>query len=302
MAKQALVLFSYRSHKHGYIEMLFDRLQHGAEGRALVLHRGSLNDAHIVVCDNKLSITEQLTGRDLASFDVIYFELWYKAQQQALAFATYARRHNIPFFSREIGQILPMSKVGEIAVLADNDVPLPDTFISSRRELLRVFKTNPPLDYPVIVKAADGYGGKSNYLVHDYAQLKTILNENKGVQFVVQEYIPNDRDYRCIVFGGEIQFVLERVRAADSDSHLNNTSAGAEGIQYPVAKLSLAAKDAVLRAAHAVGRDSFAGVDLMLHQETGAPYILEVNQTPQIEIGAEVDKKMSALLDHMEAI
>ena len=295
-------MFSYRSHKHGYIEMLFNRLKSAAQGRTLDLHRGSLNDAHIIIRDNKLSIIEQLTGRDVASFDVIYFELWYKAQQQALALATYAKRHSIPYFSEEIGQILPMSKVGEIAVLADNDVPLPDTFISSRRELLRVFKTNPPILYPVIVKAADGYGGKSNYLVQDYVQLKTILNDNKDLQFIVQQYIPNDRDYRCIVFGGQIQFVLERVRSKDTDSHLNNTSAGAEGIQFPVSRLSETARNAVLSAAHIVGRDSFAGVDLMLHQNTGAPYILEVNQTPQIEIGAEVDKKMTALLDYMEVI
>jgi hypothetical protein len=66
--------------------------------------------------------------------------------------------------------------------------------------------------------------------------------------------------------------------------------------------LSIAAQEAVLAAAQALHRDSFAGVDLMIHKKTGQPYILEVNQTPQIEIGAEIEYKMDALLKHMEKI
>jgi glutathione synthase/RimK-type ligase-like ATP-grasp enzyme len=298
-SQDVLVLFSYKSHKRGYIEMLFERLRDASQKYSLSLSRGSLSDAHIIVKDNVLSMTESMTGRDLASFGLIYFELWYKAPEVALAAALYARRHNVPFFSEELEHAIPLTKVGELAVLSDNGVPLPNSFASSRAETLKVFKDQAPLEYPLIVKAADGYGGNNNFLISDYAALKEVLNSHKDLRFVIQEFIPNDCDYRCLILGGKIALVLKRTRDQNSDSHLNNTSQGGEGEVVPIESLSTQAQTAVLKAAKLLRRNEFAGVDLMINSETGQPYILEVNQTPQIEIGAQVDQKMDALLSYM---
>lgn len=299
MKKDVLVLFSFRNHKTGYIEMLFDRLTKSAKNTDLNLFRGSLNDLHISIKDNSMSIVESLTGRDISSFDLVYFELWYKSQQQALAAARLLERKNVKYFSKEINSIIPITKIGELAVMADNSIPVPNTFISSSREIKKVFKKNPPIDYPLIVKAADGYGGKNNFLVKDYQSLVKVLDENKAIKFVIQEFIPNNCDYRCLVLGGKIALVLRRTRNKDADTHLNNTSAGALGEVVPNDTLPQNAQDVVLLAAKTLNRFEFAGVDLMLHAQTNQPYILEVNQTPQIEIGAEVDKKMAAMLDYM---
>lgn len=293
-----LVLYSFRNHKDGYIEMLFNRLSASAKGR-LNLYRGSLKDLHISVINNKLTVVDSLSGKDLKEFDAIYFELWYKAPQQALAAALYAKRHGVPFFAKEVANFIPTTKVGELASLSDGKVPLPNSFMSSAREIKRVLKEGGPFSYPFIMKAADGYGGKNNYLVKDYAHLCSLLNENKDLQFVLQEFVQNDRDYRCLVMGGEIVLVLERKRL-DVSSHLNNTSAGAEGKIVPLSSLPDTAQEAVLKSARVLGRDDFAGVDLMLHLDTKKPYILEVNQTPQIEIGAETDEKMHALITYIE--
>lgn len=299
MKKDVLVLFSFRNHKTGYIEMLFDRLTKSAKNTNLNLFRGSLNDLQILIKDNSMSIVESLTGRDISSFDLVYFELWYKSQQQALAVTRLLERKNVKYFSKEINSIIPITKIGELAVMADNSIPLPDTFISSSREIKKIFKKNPPIEYPLIVKAADGYGGKNNFLVKDYQSLVKVLDENKTIKFVIQEFIPNNCDYRCLVLGGKIALVLRRTRNKDAGTHLNNTSAGALGEVVPIDTLPQNAQDVVLLAAKTLNRFEFAGVDLMLHSQTNQPYILEVNQTPQIEIGAEVDKKMAAMLDYM---
>ncbi len=298
--KQVLVLFSYRSHKRRYIEMLFERLREAAKGRALELHRGALSDMQICVVDNQLSIRESLTGKDIAGVDLVYFELWYKAPEQALAVALYADRAGVPFFSRELLTAMPLTKVGEIAKLADAGISLPRTFTSSNRILRDVFRNHPPLHFPLVVKAADGYGGHNNFLAQNYQEFEHILDEHKDLRFVVQEFIPNDRDYRCLVMGGEIVLVLERSRAADAHTHVNNTSQGGEGVVIPVDSLPHVAREDVLRAAARLGRSEFAGVDLIIDKNNGQHYILEVNQTPQIEIGAEVNHKMSALLDYFE--
>lgn len=297
--KEVLVFFSYSSHKKGYIELLFERLQQTAQGYPLNLSRGALKDLHISITDNHLKVVDGMTGRDLADFDSLYFELWYKCQQQALAAAFYAKRKNIPFFSEELLQIMPITKVGELAALADNGISLPQSFTSSSREIKKVFKDNPPLSFPLVVKSADGYGGKNNFLVHGYDELCSKLDTHTDLTFVLQEFIPNDCDYRCLVIGGEIQLVLQRTRDKSANTHLNNTSQGAEGKMIPVDSLPQTARDTVVAAARLLNRGQFAGVDLLINKETGQHYILEVNQTPQIEIGAEVDKKMNALLKYI---
>lgn len=297
--KDVLVFFSFRSHKKGYIEMLFARLRERAALHGLHLSRGSLKDLHIFVRNNHLQVQESLTRKRLEEFGLVYFELWYKAPQQALAAALYARRQGVPFFSEEIARIMPSTKVGEIAALADNDIPLPYTVTSSGRELKRLFKSplSRPLQFPVVVKAADAYGGKNNHLAGSYKQLRTVLNDSKDLTFLVQAFIPNDCDYRCIVLNGEVALVLKRSRIGDT--HLNNTSQGAEGEVINPTDLSAEALRDVVKAATILSRREFAGVDLIIDKLTGQHYILEVNQTPQIEIGAEVDKKMDALLSYM---
>jgi D-alanine-D-alanine ligase-like ATP-grasp enzyme len=60
--------------------------------------------------------------------------------------------------------------------------------------------------------------------------------------------------------------------------------------------------DMVLNGVAAVGRREFAGVDLMFDMHTGQPYVLEVNKTPQIEIGSSAEEKMGALLSYLDRL
>lgn len=281
--------------------MLFTRLQGAAQDRPFQLERGSLKDLHVYVIDNKLQITESLTGKDLKHFNLVYFELWAKATQQALAAAIYCNRHSIAFFSSETLHTTVTSKVGELVKMAENGIPLPATVLTSNRELKILFKTNPPINFPLVIKASSGYGGKDNYLVADLESLNTVLENNSKLEFIVQEFIPNDCDYRCIVVGNEIRLVLKRSRPNSSLSHLNNTSQGGIGELVALDSISKAGQQAVLKAARVLGRQEFAGVDLLFHAKTNQPYILEVNQAPQIEIGAAVDAKMATLLDYISA-
>lgn len=299
-AKQALVLFSFRSHKHGYIELLFDQLTRTAKGRPLELRRGSLSDLHILIKDGQVAITEALTGTELADFDVLFFEMWDRASEQALAAAQYAVRNKVPFIGREPLQVTATTKIGEMTRLSDVGVPVPDTFMSSNREILRAFAEQPPLAFPVVIKAANGYGGNYNFVANTFEELEAIITEHKDEKFIVQALIPNDCDYRCLVFGGRIAVILKRTRDADSGTHLNNTSKGAAGELVDAADLPKEALDDALRAAGALGRSDYGGVDLLFDKETGKHYILEVNRAPQIETGAETEAKMRAALDYIE--
>lgn len=301
--KDVLVFFSFKKHKTGYYNTLFNPLKEVDSQYGLNLMQGSLKDIHIEVINNKLHVTDAMTGRALDSFDYVRFELWLKSPQQALAAATYMDRHNVPFMGHEALNTLCTTKIGELVRLSDSGLPLPRTFMSSNEQILERFKADElPFEYPFIAKAADTFGGQMNYLVHNYNELRAALITHKDQFFVLQEFIPNQFDYRVLIMGGEIKIVLKRARDAASTSHLNNTSAGVEGEFVSIETLSKEMQADALKAAELTLRSDFAGVDLIVNSETGAHAILEVNEAPAIQTGANPPKKIAVLMSYIQQV
>lgn len=298
-----LVLFSRKNHKQAAYERIFGILRENAkqQGRDLDFVCSTLDELWIEVRNNVLTVTDPVSGKELKEFDYVDFNWWGRAKQQALAVATYLKQHNVPFLTAELAELPVDNKIGEMAKMAGRGIALPDTFMSGGEQIAQAFRSNPPIPFPVIMKDAGACGGKNNYLVKDHAAMLDVLADKPDIDFLVQEFIPNDCDYRCLVLGGEIKLVLRRSRGGDASTHVNNTSSGGTGTVVDIDIISQEAKDMVLEAARSMNRTQFSGVDLMMNSDTGAPYILEVNQTPEIEEGAEPQKKMTALFDYIES-
>ena len=299
--KLVLVLFSRKNHKEASYKRIFSILQRAAilQNKPLDFRISTLDSLWIEIINNKLIVTDAVSGKDLSEYDFVDFNWWGRAKQYALAAAIYLKRCGIPFLTENLTSLEASSKIGEMALMSDKGIPLPRTFISGGAQILEAFKDKPRIDYPVIVKGAEAFGGRDNYLVKDYEELVRVIDDNQGVDFLVQEFIPNDCDYRCLVLGDEVKLILKRSRN-DSKTHVNNTSSGGKGEVVPINSLNENALKCVLDAARVQGCQQFCGVDLMFNNETGEPYILEVNQTPEIEEGAEPEKKITALLDYIE--
>lgn len=298
--KSVLVLFSYKSHKTGYYDTLFGPLKRREDEFGLHLEQGSLKDMIIEIIDNKLVITESMTGKHLDQFDYVRFEMWQKSPQQALAVASYLDRKGIHFSGHGALHVLCSTKIGELARMSDSRLPIPRTFMSSYSQTLKLFKSEqPPIPFPVVAKAADTYGGMMNYLVKDYSELRTALSAHKEQFFVIQEFIPNDCDYRFLVMGGQIKLIMKRTRQ-NADTHLNNTTAGASGEFVDIHSLPASIKADALKAAEKTLRSDFAGVDIMIDKNTGKHYVLEVNEAPAIQSGEQPEIKEAALLQHIK--
>lgn len=302
--KSLLVLFSRKNRQKPAYERIFSILRDTAkqQGRSLDFKLGTLDELWIEIRNNVLVVTDPVSSKELKEFDFVDFNWWGRAKQQALAVATYLKSHNVPFLTAELADLPVGDKIGEMAKMANRGIALPDTFMSSNHQIARAFRSNPPISFPVIMKDAGAYGGNNNYLVNDYTAMLKILDNKPDIDFLVQEFIPNDCDYRCLVLGGEIKLVLRRSRGDNADTHVNNTSSGGSGVVVDIESISQRAKDMVLEAAQSMNRIQFSGVDLIINTDTGEPYILEVNQTPEIEEGAEPQKKMEAFFDYVEGV
>jgi glutathione synthase/RimK-type ligase-like ATP-grasp enzyme len=296
--KKILVFFSYRKHKTDYYKLLFDPMAERADDFGMEFYQGSLKDLQIYFKNDSMRIVESMTGMDLREFDLVYFELFHKAQQQALAAAKYLERHGIEYFTPEVSRFTPLSKLGQQALLADQNLPLPDGITTSAWQFKKLFRKNAPLAFPFVLKSIQAFGGNNNFLIHSYAELVAILDKHKTDTFIAQPFIPNDFDYRVLILGGEIKLVIKRARQNDT-THLNNTSQDADADFFEADVLTEAQKNDSIRAATIVGREQFCGLDLLINKETGEHVVLEVNEAPAIQLGAAPERKMLAMLEFM---
>lgn len=152
------------------------------------------------------------------------------------------------------------SKVLTSTLLVRQGIPTPETCFTQSRKTAAAFLSR---HKKVVSKPVYGYDGHGIVLVRSPRELGS-------PPYYLQEYVPNDRDFRVFVIDGEAVGAIERV----SDKLAHNIHQGGTG--RPVEIDSLMAVRAVA-AADAVGVD-YGGVDLL---RRGDDYcVLEVNGTP----------------------
>ncbi|ACL17645.1 alpha-L-glutamate ligase, RimK family [Methanosphaerula palustris E1-9c] len=152
------------------------------------------------------------------------------------------------------------SKALTTALLVRENIRTPETFFSASRRDAAVFIR---LQGKVVYKPVYGFDGNGVRLITSEDQLE-------DGPYYLQEYVPNDRDFRVFVIGDEAVGAIER----RSDHLTHNIHQGGTAKAVPVdpemASIAIAATEAV--------NADYAGVDLLLDQDGYT--VLEVNGTP----------------------
>ncbi len=236
------------------------------------------------------------TGEELKCFDLVYYKSYFRYQSQAVAILEYMRQHKVKYIGSELNNYIPTCKLTQLARLFCHGLAIPDTiYLPKQHYLDRYNCLVDKLGSPFIFKDVSGRTGNDNFLISSFDQFKEVLATSSPDHFIAQNFIPNDRDLRIIVLSGQIKMVIQRKRRYQT-THLNNTSKGAESTLIDVNNLDGQAGKLALEAAKAMGRD-VAGVDIMINSQTGKPYILEVNASPQLGSGAFIDEKIQMIID-----
>jgi glutathione synthase/RimK-type ligase-like ATP-grasp enzyme len=244
-----------------------------------------------------------LTGSELISqADLVWYKSYIRNEERAVAIAHILNKLDRKFVSSELLSSVSTGKLTQYARLWAAGLPMPKTaYIPMKHladryaELQRRLGTK-----ELIIKAADGKGGDDNYLVKSLAQVKDIAKKHAGHDFVIQQFIPNDADYRVLVVGGKVKMIIER-RRSSTGTHLNNTSQGATAQLIDPQDMRPEHLALSLRAAEVMKRE-VAGVDLMLHAETKDPFIIEVNAGPQVGSGAYTDEKLDVFAEYLSKV
>lgn len=152
------------------------------------------------------------------------------------------------------------SKVLTTALLVRGNIRTPETFFSASRPLAAAFIDS---QEKVVYKPVYGFDGNGVRLITSEDQLE------EG-PYYLQEYVPNDRDYRVFVIGGEAVGAIERRSDHLTHNIHQGGTARAVEVDEEMAAIAIAATEAV--------KADYAGVDLLLDRDGYT--VLEVNGTP----------------------
>jgi RimK family alpha-L-glutamate ligase len=172
----------------------------------------------------------------------------------------------------------------------------------------KMVTSNFEFDFPVIVKGSGGDRGTRVYKADNLDELENLVRDlrktetEEGKRYMLQEYIPNDGDYRVLVLGSKVLGVMKR-SSQDKREFRNNYSAGGK---VEVAELPEEIKKLAVKAAEVCGL-GVAGVDVAFRDnDRTKPVIWEVNKGPQfkgfmastgIDVPSEIVKYLVGLAD-----
>lgn len=140
-----------------------------------------------------------------------------------------------------------------------------------------------PYNFPIIIKGSGGDRGTRVFKADNLEELEKLVRDlrksetEEGKRYMLQEFIPNDGDYRVLVLGKKVLGVMKR-SSQSLEEFKNNYSMGGK---VEVAKLPQNILDLAVKAAEVCGL-SIAGVDIAFRDyDISKPVVWEVNKGPQ---------------------
>jgi RimK family alpha-L-glutamate ligase len=152
-------------------------------------------------------------------------------------------------------------------------------------ETMRADTSVRPYNWPIIIKGSGGDRGTRVFKADNVEEMEKLVRDlrktetEEGKRYMLQEFIPNDGDYRVLVLGKKVLGVMKR-SSQSLEEFKNNYSAGGK---VEVATLPQNILDLAVKAAEVCGL-AIAGVDVAFRDfDINKPVIWEVNKGPQFK-------------------
>lgn len=216
--------------------------------------------------------------KSLAECEGVYIKRAGKYQAIATLIARFLEKRGVPFVDtyHVYGSI--NGKLAQTFVLAENGLPVPKTYFSpvyDREKLLRAAQF---LGFPIVAKKILSSRGRGIFLINTQDELLFLLNSSDHNKLVLQEFIPNESDFRIFITGTIVGALEERVRQNKNDFR-NNASLGGKEIYSDPTKIPAQLKKMALAAANVLHIE-VAGVDIVVSSKNKKMYLFEVNRSP----------------------
>lgn len=286
--------------RHGY-STFHQTVERWAQAKHITVDTLSLSELVFTLDDSKMNVISAFTGKHVGDYDLVVFKNVRDYLSTAREVAHYLEYANIPYVDARV-QPMINSKHSSQVIYSKIGLPyIPSHYGYGAALLEAIKKDRITLEYPVVVKDAQGSKGANNFLVKSARELMDVLQKHPEIEWIIQPFIPNDCDYRITIFGSKAAVVVKRTRKSSANTHLNNIAKGARGeLVDPMDLPEKMISDAV--AAAAAEQLQVAGVDIIVNKETGEHYIMEVNGSPALAVGVFTEEHMAAYTSYLEQL
>lgn len=297
--KRVLVLSSTESKKNKKAFEVFINEISRRLGSSIALDPAHYKDLFFFFNQSEMEVINLNNGTDLSGYDFVYLKSYYRYDEIATSVAEYLEFKRVGYVCSELSSYISHSKVSQYAKMASAGIPIPKTVYFHSSSFSRVIdRVEPLIRAPFICKATDAEGGDLNFLLSGFEKINSTFKQHSGIEFVLQEFIPNDFDVRCLIVNKKAELLIKRARQ-DARTHLNNTSQGSAASlisrnTFGEINIKLAEK-----AADLFGRE-IAGVDVLIRRGDNRPFVLEVNASPQVSTGSYAEKKIEIYADFIK--
>lgn len=196
------------------------------------------------------------------------------------------------------GRIIPGagSKIAQGIKLSESGVPTPKTFMSRKADFATLQTL---LKVPFVAKDPKGAHGSAVYLIKTEEDISALII---GREYLYQEFIENDGDYRVHVLGGKTTFCSYKRESGSEDFRSNISLGGVAKMVEGQETISWVEKLAI-DAASALNLD-YCGVDIIRSKTDGAYYVIETNLDPGFKYVKEVTGQSFAvpIVDYYESL
>lgn len=225
----------------------------------------------------------------LADFDALFIRETTNVNHHTYRFARKAKVEGLVVVDDPESIMKCSNKVYLAELLRCNGVPMPETFIITKDNQDEI-----PLhlDFPLILKQPDSafsVGVEKVKSLEEYNEIITNLLQ-KSDMVIAQAFMPTDYDWRIGVFDGKPVYACKYYMAKghwqiynwERENKNNEQSGDFETLR--IEEVPHAVMAAALSATRLIGRGLY-GVDLK--EINGYPYVIEVNDNPNLDAGIE---------------
>ncbi len=196
------------------------------------------------------------------------------------------KKQKINFYDEELGDMLSINKFSDKIILSAENFLIPKTFLlTNSANIDRNIILN-ELTFPVVAKEkAYGSRGDGVSLLRDKNDFDSFFFDEKRF-FILQEFIPNNVEYRYVVSDYSLKRVEQRWHN-ESEEFRNNSCLGAREETLDLNEAEPFIKKEAERAAKLFKRN-LCGLDIIKYNDKY--YFLEINHTPGFDNPLTVDK------------
>lgn len=227
-------------------------------------------------------------------------------REKGLIFLKRAEDFGLDASEATLAHEIANSKFETANILSAKNIPSPETervqYDEGEQRLEALYnRLLERLGPDFVLKPDDGNRGRNILFPVNFDEFKKYISENseKRHAILAQKFIPTGETashIRAIVIDG--QFVTAKKFNARRGSKISNLAQGGSAEDIGISHFQ---KSLAERAARALNV-TFAGVDLVVDEESGDNYVLEVNMTPNISAlsKSEQDNVIGRVIDYTE--